>query len=60
MVETDKLTETYAIRVPEVTKAAIDRLDSKQKKSMNEAVLIAIARALHDARFNPDLYLKDA
>jgi hypothetical protein len=41
MVETDKLTETYAIR-------------------MNEAVLIAIARALHDARFNPDLYLKDA
>jgi len=57
-MEIDKLTESYTLRIPEVTKAKTDRLSSSWKKKLNEAILLTIARTLHDADFKPSLYLK--
>lgn len=57
-IESDKLTEEFTIRIPEITKNLIKQLDSQQKKRLNEAILVTMARALHDAKFDPSKYLK--
>jgi hypothetical protein len=56
-VATDKLTEQYMIRIPEITKAAIDKLPPTLKKKMNQDILILMARAIHESKFEPRLYL---
>lgn len=53
----DKLTEVYALRIPDVTLKRIGGLSSAQKKQMNEQILIAIARFLHESSFDPVRYL---
>lgn len=53
----DKLTEVYALRIPDVTLKRIGGLSSAQKKQMNEQNLIAIARYLHESSFDPVRYL---
>jgi len=58
-IETDKLTESFAMRIPEITKRKLDKLSPKDKKSLNEALLITIARVLHEADFAPGKYLKE-
>ena len=58
-IETDKLTESFALRIPECTKRKLDKLSQKNKKSLNEALLITIARTLHEADFEPGKYLKE-
>lgn len=57
-LKTDKLTESITFRCPEFTKAQADRLSPAWKKKLNEALLIATAKTLHDAAFDPSIYLK--
>ena len=57
-IETDKLTAEYSLRIPEITKNLIDMLTKSQKSKLNERLLITIAKQLHDARFDPNHYLK--
>ena len=57
-IETDKLMETYSFRIPEVTKMLIEKLSRSQKNNLNRRLLIEVSRAIHDANFIPELYLK--
>jgi hypothetical protein len=57
-LKTDKLLEAITFRCPEFTKALTDKLSPTWKKKLNEALLIATARILHDAAFDPSIYLK--
>lgn len=57
-IETDPCTEQYALRIPAVTKAHIDRLDAKTKKEMNEAIMLAIDSVLYKRDYKPGRYLK--
>ena len=57
--EIDKLTETFSIRIPEITKHMIDGLSKADKVRLNESVLVAIARVLHESKFDARLYLKE-
>ena len=53
----DKLTESYSLRIPAITKEMIERLPKRFKKVLNEEILLVIARVLHDSRFDPNFYL---
>jgi hypothetical protein len=57
--QVDKLTENYTIRVPEILKKQIDSLPMSHKRRLTEAILVAMARVVHDARFDPILYLNE-
>ena len=58
-IEMDKKLETISVRVPSITKNKVDQLSATQKKALNEAILVTIARAIHDAEFDPSKYLKE-
>lgn len=58
-LQADKLTELYSLRIPECTARRIKRLSKVQCKTMNEGLLIGIAKFLHDAEFDPNRYLSD-
>lgn len=57
-VDTDKLTEEFTLKIPAKTKKMIKALDPPTKKTMNHEILLAIARVLHRASFDPGKYLK--
>jgi len=57
-LDTDKLTAEFSLRIPEITKADIDRLSKSAKRELNDRILVTMARAIHDARFDPQHYLK--
>lgn len=59
-IEMDKRLKTVSVRVPDVTKIGVDKLDAKQKKDLNEDILVTIARHLHNAAFDPSKYLKES
>lgn len=40
----DKLTETYTLRIPEITKIEIDKLSTPLKRKLNEEILMTMAR----------------
>lgn len=54
----DKRTETYSIRIPEITKAKADKLTPAWKGRLNDALLLTMAKILHESEFDPNLYLK--
>ena len=56
-LEMDKLTEEFTLRIPSVTKLGIDRLPKHFKRRLNERILVAMARVLHEAAFDPRRYL---
>lgn len=58
-LQADKLTELYTVRIPECTDKRLRRLSPHQKKSLNEQILIVIAKCLHDFSFDPNRYLSD-
>ena len=58
LIEIDKCTEMFSIRIPEILKEDIDKLSTRQRKELNERILIEMARAVHTANFNPLMYLK--
>jgi hypothetical protein len=57
-VETDKLSERYAIAVPARLMKILESLTTPQKSQLRERILVVMARAAHDALFDPCLYLK--
>jgi len=57
-IETDKRTEQFNIRIPEILKDGLDGLTPKQKTDLYEKVLIILAKAVHESKFNPMIYLK--
>lgn len=57
-VETDKLSENFSVRIPEILKISIDKMSPSAKKRMKQAVLILLAEHVHQASFNPLTYLR--
>jgi len=57
--QVDKLTENYTVRVPEILKKQIDNLPMSHKRRLTEAILVAMAKVVHDARFDPIVYLNE-
>jgi len=57
-IEMDKCTASFAIRIPEILKADMDKLDAGQKKELNLRILVEMARCVHEYNFNPCQYLK--
>ncbi|MFH2073927.1 MAG: hypothetical protein ABIJ57_01080 [Pseudomonadota bacterium] len=55
----DKLTEQYTIRVPEVLKKQIDKMPTSHKRRLTEAILVAMAKVVHESRFDPLVYLNE-
>lgn len=60
VTEIDKLTETFSLRIPEITKHMIDGLSKADKNKLNEAILITIAKTIHESKFDARLYLKES
>lgn len=58
IIDTDKLTEIYSLRIPEITKIEIDRLPAHLKNKINHEILITIARIIHESKFDPTMHLK--
>ena len=58
-LQTGKLTAVFPIRVPEITKQGLDKLNTSFKRKLNEELLLTMARILHEAAFDPSVYLKD-
>lgn len=54
-----KLTESYTIRIPEITKAHIDSLPSLTKNKLNNEILLTMARVIHESKFDSSMYLSD-
>jgi hypothetical protein len=54
----DKCTAVFSLKIPEITKSMIDKLPFSFKKKLKKEILLAITRVLHEAEFNPNLYLK--
>lgn len=57
--QVDKLTEQYTIRVPEILKKQIDKMPTTHKRRMTEAILVAMAKVVHESRFDPLVYLNE-
>lgn len=55
----DKLDAIYTLRIPEVTKRAIDKLLPEKKAKLNRKLLNTIAKILHEANFYPEIYLSE-
>lgn len=53
----EKLTELYSLRVTESLKAHLDKLPHEWKAKANEAARIAMARVIHDYKFDPTDYI---
>lgn len=58
-IECDKLTETFSLRIPEITKHMIEGMSKADKNKLNEAILLTIARTIHESKFEARLYLKE-
>ena len=56
----DKREITFSLRIPSATKRMLDDLTTVEKAKLNEAVRNTIARAIHESKFDPRLYLRDA
>ena len=59
-IETDKRTEIFSMRIPSITKALIEGLSPTDKTRLNDSILMTIAKCLHEAKFDPRLYLKES
>jgi hypothetical protein len=56
-IETDKLTEQYTLKVPEVLKVGLSSLSPEDRKKLNLKLMVTMAAAIHESRFNPEFYL---
>jgi len=52
-----KLDNIYSFRIPKVTKDMVDKLNRTQKADLNRRLLLEIAKKIHEANFNPEIYL---
>ena len=56
-IEMDKLTETYSFKIPEILKVQLGSLTPEDKKHLNIKLMVEMAKAIHDSKFNPMAYL---
>ncbi|WP_289020372.1 hypothetical protein [Desulfobacter postgatei] len=56
-IEMDKLSENYTLRIPAVLWENLSKLPPRLKKILNERLMVEMARAVHESRFNPEQYL---
>ena len=56
-ISTDKLTDQYVIRIPEITKRGLEQLSPVLKKKLNQQILLDMARIIHESKFDPSVYL---
>ena len=56
-LETDKRTEEFSMRIPEITKIELNKLTKHQKSKLIENILITMAQSIHNAKFEPGKYL---
>jgi hypothetical protein len=56
-LEVDKLTEQFSMKIPESLKVGLSHLSPDQRKKMNLQLMVQMAHAIHDSRFNPETYL---
>ena len=56
-IKIDKLNEQFSMRIPEVTKSFLEKLNPEQKKALHNAILVVIAKHLHDSTFDASIYL---
>ena len=56
-IETDKLTEQFSMKIPEVLKVGLSSLSPDQRKKLNLQLMVCIAKSIHESRFNPKTYL---
>ena len=58
-LDTDKRIEDFSLRIPEYTKTLLDKLTKHQKSKLNDELLVTMAKALHNAKFQAEEYLKE-
>ena len=64
VTEIDKLTETFSLRIPGITKYMIDGLSKADKNKLNEAILITMPKpsmsqnSMHDCTLKKALIIK--
>lgn len=58
-MSTEKMELVISFKVPDLTKQGYDQLTKEQKKDLHHKFRIAVAEALHMAKFNPKDYLGD-
>lgn len=54
----DKLDASFNMRIPIVTKNALDKLSDTQKKLLHDEILVTMAHRLYENDFDPMIYLK--
>lgn len=57
-LDMDKCTEQFTLRIPEVLKIDLDKLTKSQKSDLIQKVILVMARAVHDSKFDPEMYVK--
>jgi hypothetical protein len=55
----EKLTEIFNLRISPSLKQMVDQISNDEKKELNKRIRVEIARAVHNHKFNPDVYLED-
>ena len=53
----DKLDETITLRLPSVLKNHINNLPKDIRRKMHDDILLVMAKAVHDSKFDSSLYL---
>lgn len=56
-LEMDKCTEQFTMRIAEILKIDLDKLTKIQKSRLIESLILCMAKAVHDSRFDPENYL---
>jgi len=57
MPDMDKCTEMYSVRIPEITKAHLDKLPSDLKQKLKDSVLRDMELIIHESKYQPGMYL---
>ena len=55
--EEAKKTAILSVRVADETKAMVDKLNDVWKKKLNHDLRLTVAKVLHEANFDPSVYL---
>jgi hypothetical protein len=56
-IKIDKLDDNFTIRIPSCLKDHLDKLPEENKQHMQREIRTVMAKAVHDSKFDPSLYL---
>lgn len=57
-LDMDKCTEQFTLRIPEVLKGDLDKLTKAQKTALIQKIILVMAKAVHNSKFDPEFYIK--